>query len=171
MEKPDRQFRELFQQLKAEDERRAPAFARVMAGANEATHISRRLAWRLAIAALALLVGVSLWFAFFRPGPESLIVQPVTPPPAAPRTAPAPLRESPPPQLAVVARPPIRRAKQQLRKTVPPLEALVTQWHSPTEFLLRTPSDALLKTVPRLGETYFENKALVPEPEKHWEEE
>lgn len=31
--------------------------------------------------------------------------------------------------------------------------ALLSQWRSPTEFLLRTPGEQLLKSVPRLNES------------------
>lgn len=37
----------------------------------------------------------------------------------------------------------------------------ISSWHSPTEALLRSSADPLLKTLPRLGETYFELKPEV----------
>jgi len=44
-------------------------------------------------------------------------------------------------------------------KKVPfPVMALST-WRSPTESLLHSPADALLKSVPRLGDKFFETKA------------
>lgn len=49
--------------------------------------------------------------------------------------------------------------------------ALLSQWRSPTEFLLHTPGDQLLKTVPRLGGSLIEIKALAPEQKNELEEQ
>lgn len=94
---------------------------------------------------------------------------PVTPPSQV-----VPLRESPP-QVAVLPKPsqPVRHARPRPHKSAPslPLEALISQWHSPTEFLLRKPGTALLNTVPRLGESFIKSKTLVPEQHNYLEEQ
>ena len=41
--------------------------------------------------------------------------------------------------------------------------AAVSNWTSPTQGLLRSPADPLLKTVPRLGESFFEIKPVAGE--------
>lgn len=48
--------------------------------------------------------------------------------------------------------------------------ALLSQWRSPTEVLLHTPGAALLKTVPRLGESMIESKSFIPEQKNDPEE-
>jgi len=42
----------------------------------------------------------------------------------------------------------------------------IASWHSPTEGLLRSSADSLLKSLPRLGETYFEWKPKVAASEQ-----
>ncbi len=171
MEQPDPQFNELFQQLKQEDARRTPSFARVWAtatarGTDGGGHW---LVWRVAAAALALLVCVGVWFALFRRAPVEQIALPVLPP--AEHVAPAPLRE---PQQVVAASTgrPVKRAKQRWRKPEPPLplETLVSQWRSPTDFLLKNPGEHWLKEVPRLGVPRVEIKPFVIEQNDEMEE-
>ena len=41
--------------------------------------------------------------------------------------------------------------------------AAISNWSSPTQALLRSPADPLLKTVPRLGELYFEINTVAGE--------
>ena len=38
---------------------------------------------------------------------------------------------------------------------------LLSRWQSPTDFLLKTSADPLLKTVPRVGESFMEIKPIV----------
>lgn len=59
--------------------------------------------------------------------------------------------------LAYIVRGALERQKQV--ETVSAALAL-SQWRSPTEALLQSPADALLKTVPRLGEPFF---TITPE--------
>lgn len=43
--------------------------------------------------------------------------------------------------------------------SVPPPLAALSNWRSPTQSLLRSPTDPLLKDVPRLGEGFFQMKS------------
>lgn len=54
--------------------------------------------------------------------------------------------------LAIVSLP--RLADRRTRPGVPP-KVTLSEWRSPTEALLRSPGDELLRSTPRLGETYF----------------
>ena len=40
---------------------------------------------------------------------------------------------------------------------------LISRWRSPTEFLLDSPGEQLLKTVPRLNESLLDIKAVTPD--------
>ncbi len=44
-----------------------------------------------------------------------------------------------------------------------PPSLLMSQWRSPTEFLLRTPGEHLFKRVPRLDESLVNVKAVIPD--------
>ena len=75
--------------------------------------------------------------------------------------------------------PPVRKPSSQTSKRVVAIHQrpsssrtnlmVLSQWRSPTEFLLHTPGAALLKSVPGLGESLIESKTLVPESD--WEEQ
>ncbi len=39
----------------------------------------------------------------------------------------------------------------------------ISQWRSPTDFLLRSPTEPLLTTVPHLGDSLVEIKAILPD--------
>lgn len=130
-------IRELLHELKKEDERLAPTFARHWERALSQTGKARpfRRVFPVAAAVLLIVLG-GLLVLFFRPltNPPSPMR---TPAPGTPTTEPP----SPP---------------------VP----LISQWRSPTDFLLKAPGDPLLKTVPRLGESLVEMEALRPDKKK-----
>lgn len=165
MEQPDPQFNELFQELKEEDARHAPAFTRVWANAAALSKNDspRWRMWPVAITALALLVCAAAWFAIFRRTTEEQIALPVNPP--APIVLPATPRETQ--RVVIASNRGVRQAKPRHRKpaTPLPLEALVSQWRSPTDFLLATPGERWLKEMPRV-----EIKPFVIEPQNELEE-
>ena len=168
MEQPERQFRELFQELKQEDARHTPPFTRVWtaATARGANRAGYWLAWRVAAAALALLLCVGGWLAFFRRSPETQIALPVVTP-SVPPVAPAPPREQPQ-MLALSNDKPVIRTRARRQKATPPLplETLVSQWHSPTDFLLSNPGERWLREVPRIGTPRLDLKPFVNEPKQ-----
>lgn len=174
MEQPDPQFNELFQELKEEDARHAPAFTRVWA--NAAAHSKnespRWRVWPAAVTALALLVCAAAWFAIFRRTTEEKIALPVNRP--APIVLPAPSNEPPRemPQVVAVSDKSVKPAKPRRRKAAPslPLEQLISQWRSPTDFLLKTPGERWLKEMPRVGVPRAELKPFVIEQNNEMEE-
>ncbi|MBI1762672.1 MAG: hypothetical protein HYR56_14655 [Acidobacteria bacterium] len=172
MEQPDRQFNELFQALKQEDTRRTPSFTRTWAtaAAHSADNANQRPVWRWAVVALALLACAGVWFALFRRAPVERIALPVTPP--AEHAVPAPLREPQEQAIAASSGKSVRQAKQRRHRLSPPLplETLVSQWRSPTDFLLKPPGERWLKEVPRLGVPRLEIKPFVIEQNNEMEE-
>jgi hypothetical protein len=49
------------------------------------------------------------------------------------------------------------------RQSFAPLATLISEWQSPTDFLLTMPSEQLLKTVPRLHDSTIEFKTILPD--------
>jgi hypothetical protein len=56
-----------------------------------------------------------------------------------------------------------KERSKNFRRRLPPSSqtavALISRWHSPTDFLLNSPGERLLKTVPRLNESVLDIKA------------
>ncbi len=112
-DREEKKIKELFDELKRQDERRVPSFARLWAAAvarsESVPHRNVRLRFAVAFAALALIVVVLANF----------LKQPTTPSAST------------------------KRAE---------LAASISQWQSPTDFLLVPVDRQLLKTLPRLGD-------------------
>lgn len=162
-EREENRIKELFLELKREEEGRAPAFARVMEAARLKTVKTRRPFGVLAIAvATALLVlAVGSLLVIRQLSTESAPVERVEieEPPA----------ESPPPAVLT----PIPNKNEALSKNEPPKPArrrvtrrprqaatLISGWRSPTDFLLDTPGQQLLRSTPRLGESVVNIEAF-----------
>lgn len=177
----ENEIRELFRELRREDERLAPSFAKDWDAALSQINEGRRarLTFRLPVAAaVALCLLGSFAFIIFRRLPT-----PPTPTAALEQTA---TISEPPPTVAFLTTPPVRskireaKNKQKERldlksgfgKIQPPAvrrrlpkksqspEILISQWRSPTDFLLKSPANRFLKTIPRLNASTDEIKAL-----------
>jgi hypothetical protein len=169
-------IKELYRLLKQEDERCALSFARSWA-AVQSRHEQRgrrRLMWSLAAAGLVLLSLGGAWLVLNIRAPKQVkppetLVQQVSPAES--------VKILPPPALSPIRKPSIpanKRVVTKERRTSPvpqPDLALLSQWRSPTEFLLRTPGNALFRTVPRLGASWIESRTLVPEQKNDMEEQ
>jgi hypothetical protein len=83
---------------------------------------------------------------------------------------PAPSVEAPPPNptppsLGGKTIKPDRQPRRQRRVQRRPETLWLSQWRSPTEFLMRTAGDQFLKTTPRLNESLIEIKLIAaPQP-------
>ncbi len=165
MTREEERIRKLFQQLREEDERNAPSFARDWNVALSRREKSRRrwAVWRFAAAGAALILlgaGCAGWWMFFRQstkqqspiqiGRSATPASDATPPPVSP--SPAPVRN--PPNVTGRRRPFVRPQ---------PPAILISQWRSPTESLLRTPGEQLFKRVPRLDESLVNIQAIIPD--------
>jgi len=163
MKREEDRIKEQFQQLRAEDERNTPSFTHDWNIALSRREESRRrwAVWRLAAGAAALILlgaGCLGWWMFFRQPakPQAPIEIGKSDSPAPDVTlpiSPSPILVRNPPKVARRQRPIVRPE---------PLAILISQWRSPTESLLRTPGEQLLKRVPRLDESLVNIKATIP---------
>jgi hypothetical protein len=168
-EREENRIKELFHELKQEDERRAPAFARILEAALSGSAKTRQ-PWPVlpvaVAAAMLILVGVFVFTVSRQSATETYQAESSSSEPVAP------LAEPPAPGLAVSAphknespnKPePTRSARRrvaQLRRLSP---TLISEWHSPTDFLLETSGWQLLRTTPRVDESITSIKGLFPE--------
>jgi hypothetical protein len=160
MKREEERIRKLFQQLKEDDERNAPAFTQDWNVALLRLEKPRRRweVWRLAAAAIALiLLGAGGWMFFRQPMTRQAPTEIVRSDPPPPYVTPPTVSPSP-----VPAKNPhyvIRRQRPVVRPQPP--ASLISQWRSPTESLLRTPGEQLFKRVPRLDESFVKIKAAI----------
>ena len=166
-EREENRIRELFNEMKREDERRAPSFARTMESALSRGAKTRQ-PWRVlpiaVAAALLILIGLSAFIIFRRSAPQ--IYQ-------AARTEPvAPPDQPPPPDIIKIAprkneppnrKEPARSGKRRVTDQPRPSPTLISDWKSPTDFLLETSGRQLLRTTPRVDESITNIKELFPE--------
>ena len=187
----ENELKRLFRELRREDERLAPSFARDWDAALSRMDGGRspRRVFRLAAAtlvALILLGGLAL-IIFTRSSrqpisnattePAAAQTQPRSPSVASVETPSSPVESSKvePNQVAKVdsktglvrerSKSARRRPSARSRTTVALISrttvVLISRWRSPTEFLLNSPGEQLLKTVPRLDESLLEIKAVT----------
>jgi len=172
----------LFRDQRQADQRAAPAFAATLAAAM--TRAERRkpgaMFLRTAVAAVALVAVSVAALVIFRQSSTSSKITPVA---HAGHLLPLPydrsrvedsarkdsiIPSSPlPPEFApqrVDLRPPRHRPRiTSRRQSLAPSTTLISQWQSPTDFLLMTPGEQLLKTVPRLRESSIKFKTTLPD--------
>jgi hypothetical protein len=133
----DRDLRDAFARLRAEERARTPAYAAVVARARLAARPRRRLhALTLASLSGAAVVALALtWLALAQPWggppPKSKMAS-ASPASATTRLPSGAIRSGTPPPLA----PAVMRS---------------VRWEAPTDFLLRTSGGELLRTVPSIG--------------------
>lgn len=147
----EKEIRQLFRNERQANESITPDFAVTLEAAlsRRGRARPRTLILRVAFAVVALVAVAGFVFLlagrYSREQAPSVVAGPselVIKPPAAPDE----------PASVPTQRPakPARRAhghRQSTRQAAP----LISQWRSPTQFLLKTPGDELMRTVPRLG--------------------
>ena len=149
-EAEERNTKELFQQLRQDDERQAPTFISMwevtMSRSEKAGPY--RLVLRIAAVMVALGLLSAYWLILFKR-------QASLPTPAPPRHVIAG-----DPSHAPILVPPPESAAQRLRKRArqsrTPAQSgqsdmVISEWRSPTDFLLRMPGEQWLRTVPQFG--------------------
>jgi hypothetical protein len=161
-EREERTIRELFRQLRRDDEPSAPPFAASLEDAlsrNERTD-RFRFVRPAAVAIVVLLLLGGVWLSF--PKRSAKTQFPID---VGNSGTPAPNVESPPapePTSPSVADQPMKSNRHRQKHVQPrPATLLVSQWRSPTVSLLRTPGEQFLKTVPRLDESLIEIRPLA----------
>ena len=158
----EKAIRQLFRDERQADESNAPHFAATLEAAvsRRGEYRSGRLMFQVAFAIVALVaviggvIGVVRLFSN-RSGierPETVAENSSEPaaPPAGVLANHAPSSKQPPPRTASGTR--------RHRQTPARVTSLISEWRSPTDFLLSTPGDQLLKTVPRVGPSAIEIK-------------
>ena len=170
----DQKIGQWFHEARQRDESIAPSFAETLAVArSEKRPAGRRLsAWQIACATFALMVFVIAALVYYKQSSmhprndrasdmanDTAVEHLVKPPAAYPSVTPAP------PAPGIAALPPRNRPRAKSKSSPrrspvaqPPFEiqpsALLSfKWHSPTDFLLRTPGLDMLKAVPRVGDS------------------
>jgi hypothetical protein len=157
----EKRIRQLFNELGREDERKAPGFANVLqAVLMRSRGPGRRLRfWRLAavvaMPVLAIVVALLLLASHSTgpapPGDFTTLQTIPSPVPSNPGLSP----EIVPPTYMGHFRPvPLKRS--QWRRPASPTHdstVLISQWQSPTNFLLRVPGNELLKSLPRVPDS------------------
>lgn len=173
----EQKIRQLFRDAQQADERAAPSFAATLQAAM--TRAERRkpgaMFWRIAVTAVALAVVSVTAFVIFRQSattksdPEAHAGI-ITPLPydrsresvdSERKDSIVPFSPIPPglPPKRAGLRPPRRRPR------ITPSEqstTLISEWQSPTDFLLTMPGEQLLKTVPRLHDSTIDFKTILP---------
>jgi hypothetical protein len=154
----EKRIAELFHEMKQEDAALAPPFS---TGGRAATRFPTSAA--LAVAVVAALVVVAFFSVIFL---RAASLRDVSGPSISEETAGASI--TPRPSAPIPSSPAVtqiakaskfdRRRKRPARQSI----ILISQWQSPTDFLLRTPGEQLLKSVPRLGGSLAEIKAIMP---------
>ena len=166
-EREESRIKELFNELKQEDERRAPAFARTMEAALSRGAKTRQ-PWRMlpvaVVTVMLILVGIFVFIIFSQSpietyqaeGPEPVAPLDQPPPPGVIESVP---HKNESPNKKELPRPIKRRITGQRRLS----PTLISNWQSPTDFLLETSGWQLLRTTPRVDESITSIKGLFPE--------
>ncbi len=162
----EKKLKGLFHELRQEDERLAPSFARdweaALSRIGKAHHPWR--VFRVAAATVMLIVLGSSVFIFFRQPARQ--PAPTGTPAEAPASVASRTHQSPPPIVPLFKAPGKelpRAVRRQLSARPRQPAVFISQWRSPTDFLLKSPGEQLLKTVPRPGESVREIKASMPD--------
>ncbi|HJQ70979.1 MAG TPA: hypothetical protein VKA70_18530 [Blastocatellia bacterium] len=168
-EREEERIKELFHELKREDERRAPAFARVMGAARSTSFKTRRplRVLTIAVAAALLVLAVASLLVIRQLTTKTAPVERVeTEEPPAPSSQPAVIADNPDKSRAPDERRATKQSRRRVARRAPESATLISGWRSPTDFLLNTPGQQLLRTTPRLGESIVDIEEFFPEERK-----
>jgi hypothetical protein len=172
-------MRQLFRELREQDEQYAPVFENVLeaARANGQQMNSGWQVWRLAVAVALLVVVIGSVFFFLKPFSTKPTIENRTDVPPAqtlefadPPPTPSGRKVDTPKKSAFVGfqkKPSKKERSLYARPTQSPTQQLkpamlISNWQSPTDALLKTPSAEFLKSIPKVGEPLFEMNKLFP---------
>ena len=156
----EEKIRRLFRELRRADERLAPPFARVFEAASSQTGKANqpRFVFRLAAVAVALIALICAGLIFFNRSPGLLVrsesARPIKPLPVLKDAA---SRAELPEKVSTNRERRTRTARQ--RQSL----VAISEWRSPTSFLLKNHGDEWLMDIPRLDESIVQIKPTVPE--------
>src|SRR5581483_3170059 len=154
----EKRIKRLYSEMRQQDEAATPSFIRLLQRPGSG---SLSLAWssilRFGAVAAVLILIFSLAIILLRHKSSSVVSGDK---PQKPRvvdqssSVPIPSVVEPEKPRPVVYKP----KKRTVRKS----RSLISQWKSPTDFLLRTPGNELFKTVPRLIDPTLKFNAIIP---------
>jgi hypothetical protein len=172
-------MRQLFRELREHDEDQAPPFATVLDAARSRQRTAKPvwLTWRLAatVCPMILVLFSVLLFNFYEVRQNDKFHSAVSSsvPNLSKDVAPIPYlsqgtvdRTEPivrnrPNHNAKPVRALMSRARQLPARNLHPA-MLISEWHSPTDILLKTPGAELFRSIPQVGQPLFEMKNLFP---------
>lgn len=170
----EERIRQLFLEMRKQDERRTPSFAAVLDNAQMTSEkpIYTWLSWRVAVALMLLIIfsGAALFLS-----QQSLTTQQGIVSAKAegfhfdtPDWKPQSITDMPPAPV-VGQNPPVEKRgrtvayHRRIKRASQPPDVLISNWQSPTDFLLQTPGAQWLRTLPNLNESILEMKILLPD--------
>jgi hypothetical protein len=180
----EQKLKALFHDLRGEDEAHAPSFSHAWQAALARQGVQRRLPggaprWAIVATAAAVIICASLYFFFRSSSPpetpraeRSGPVAGATPVPGIPSVPgatasdlPGEVVSLPPKQVTGVrgTRATNASVSSHRRQASQAAVVLISQWRSPTDFLLAFPADRLLKSVPRLNYSIVDINPVLPE--------
>ena len=172
----EKKIRELFRELRLENERLTPQFAGLWIRAQAAPARPLRafnLSFALATALLVCaLVSLALWSRPWQINSRSSITS-VNPPvqSVSPAVIPKPATATIVPRSTIKTRSIKGVSRRQteslaLNKTEISDAAAISKWESPTASLLRSPSEQVLTTVPQFNDAVKDMKSFLPSTDK-----
>lgn len=167
----EKRIRQLFREMSADDQARAPQFASVVAACSPIARPQRRTvhlkaAGAVAILCLAVLVAMAIILNNSKPkdkpAPDYQAEGPTAPPEAPSNVVPLTLSAQSP-RIATGAA--SRKRSRHRRNSISWAIAAnsLFAWQSPTASLMQTPGDELMRSLPRLGESLQTIKSFSPD--------
>lgn len=158
----EEKIRQLFHELREEDDRHTPSFASILEAALSKTESDkpRRFAWQLALVTASIILIVSLALLILRQSSPQQSINPAPTDDLILRLPDRKIEPSPAPLImkSVEPRKIIRRKSLPARFHQPSM--LISRWQSPTDFLLNTWGAELLKSVPRVTDSAVNLKPI-----------
>ena len=154
----EKNIRKLFAETRAVDEQNIPAFSAVLQCSSNVEN-TVRIGPLLAIfmAMVILISGFVAAVVYFRKPAPQIVNSNENKKQQMTNDQPLPIepeKTTPPAPRRIVYRP----QKKAPRRT----DLMISQWRSPTDFLLRTPGNEFLKTVPRLNDSRLKINSAMP---------
>lgn len=163
----EQKIRQWFRDARQADAASAPDFAATLAARPTPSRAGRRVkTWRVAVAAVAIVVIGVAAFVFFTRSAAPPDLKAATPL----ESVESPLAEPLPNSFALNLPTAIKRrpgrvstARRKPRPDAGMPALLSLKWQSPTDFLLRTPGADLLKSVPSVGDSLIRLDRIHPD--------
>jgi hypothetical protein len=176
----EEKIRQLFLELREQDERRTPSFSAVLnnAQATSGEPIYTWRGWRVAAAMAALLIlsGAAVFFLRQSLTTEQGIVSAkaegyyfnISDWKSKSETTVTSIFLRRPQNLPVEKRERKVAYHRRIKQASQPPDTLISNWQSPTNFLVQTSGAQWLRTLPNLNESILEMKNLLPDGKNEW---